>query len=347
MGRMSENRDTLFRQWTMLRRIPRYPQTVSTRQMAEYLADEDFQVAGRTVERDLDKLSIAFGYASEEHGRSNHWFWPSDFGGIDIPGLEPNTALAFNLAELHLKDLLPPSTLDLLAPYFDRARAVLDNAPGQSLVHWRDKIRVIGTGPQLAPAKIDDAIQRQIYDALLHETRVNIVYEPRSGDAPRNYEFSPLGLVSRHGVLYLVGPLWEYDNVVQLALHRIHAVENAEAPVHRPADFKLSDYVETEQGFSYPTGGGEIALVVHMDKAAAQHLIERPLSEDQQIEPLDNTAVRLSATVLDTDELTWWLLGFGSSVEVKEPHDVRERLRSVLETALGNYALERSNRLSV
>lgn len=69
--------------------------------MAEYLAHEDLQVAGRAVERDLDKLSVASGYASEERGRSNHWFWPSDFSGISIPSLEPNTALTFNLAELH------------------------------------------------------------------------------------------------------------------------------------------------------------------------------------------------------------------------------------------------------
>ncbi|GAB3679002.1 helix-turn-helix transcriptional regulator [Salinisphaera aquimarina] len=334
---MPDNRDTLFRQWAMLRHIPRYPQTVSTRQIVDYLAQEDFSVTNRTVERDLDKLSAIFGYSSEEHGRSNHWFWPGNFGGIDIPGLEPNTALAFNLAELHLKDLLPPSTLDLLAPYFERARNVLDVTPGRSLINWRDKIKVIGTGPQLAAPVIDSDIQRVMYNALLHERRVDIQYQPRTDSSTKEYQFSPLGLVSRQGVLYLVGPLWEYENVVQLALHRIKIADPIDASSHRPTGFDLASYVSHAREFSYPTGEGYIDMVIAMDERAALHLLERPLSPGQHAETQTDGRIRLAATVLDTDELTWWLLGFGAAAEVLAPRSLRDRVQAALETAISAY----------
>jgi predicted DNA-binding transcriptional regulator YafY len=334
---MTDNRDTLFRQWSMLRRIPRHPRWITTRQLVTYLEDEAFPVTARTVERDLSKLSTQFGYTCDEAGVGYRWFWPAGFRPIEIPGLEPSTALAFNLAERHLQSLLPPSTLDLLAPYFERARTVLDDLPHKPLSHWRDKVHVIGIGPELAPASTDPSVQRTVYAALLEEKQVTVTYEPRGQARTRQYEFSPLALVSRQGVLYLVGPLWAYDNVVQLALHRIRSAKMTDTTIHRPAGFEIETYIRDAGGFSYPTGSGTIPLELSLDRTAAVHLAERPLSDDQTIEDLDANRVRLAATVLDTDELTWWLLGFGNAVEVTGPSSVRQRLAEALDAARAQY----------
>ncbi|WP_184999827.1 helix-turn-helix transcriptional regulator [Salinisphaera japonica] len=331
--------DTVFRQWTMLRHIPRAPQRVTTSALVTRLADEGFGVTPRTVERDLDKLATLFGYTCDTEGRTNHWYWPKNFGAVEIPGLEPNTALAFRLAEQHLSRLLPPATLDLLTPYFERARNVLDADSQKPLTHWQNKIRVIGHGPQLAAPTLDTDIQRTMYDALLHERRVTVDYAPRSDDAGRikQYEFSPLGLVSRDGMLYLVGPLWEYDNVVQLALHRVKTLEPVDKSVYRPADFNLDDYIHAEGGFNYPTGEGTVELVLHANEATGAHLAERPISDDQTITGRANS-VEIRASVLDTDALMWWLLGLGDGIEVLKPERLRRRIIDTLETTLAQYS---------
>lgn len=331
--------DTVFRQWTMLRHIPRAPQRVQTGTLAQRLIDEGFSVTPRTVERDLDKLAALFGYTCDTEGRTNHWYWPKEFGAIEIPGLEPNTALAFSLAEQHLSRLLPPATLDLLTPYFERARHVLDTDSQKPLTHWQNKIRVIGQGPQLAAPTVDTAIQRTMYHALLHERRVAVDYAPRSDDAGRikHYEFSPLGLVSRDGMLYLVGPLWEYNNVVQLALHRVKTLEPKDLPVFRPAGFNLDDYIHAEGGFNYPTGQGTVELVLHACEATAAHLAERPISDDQTITSAPR-GMEIRASVLDTDALMWWLLGLGNGIEVLKPERLRRRIIDTLETTLAQYS---------
>ncbi|MES1936766.1 transcriptional regulator [Salinisphaera hydrothermalis C27AD] len=329
--------DTLFRQWTMLRYIPRQPRRIKTSELTAKLVGEGFDISARTVERDLDKLSSAFGYTADTEGRTHYWYWPADFKAIDIPGLEPNTALAFNLAERHLTNLLPPATLDLLSPYFQRAREVLDTDTRQPLHHWADKIRAIGSGPQLASPAIDTVIQRVMYTALLHEKRVTIQYVPRNEAGPKEYEFSPLGLVSREGVLYFVGPLWTYENVVQLALHRIQAVTPRDLSAHRPEGFDLDEYIEREKGFSYPTGAGTIALEIEMDHHVAQHLDERPLSRDQKIAGIPDGRVSVSASVTDTDDLIWWLLGLGDSIKVIKPTRLRDRIVEALQQTLAQY----------
>ncbi|MGB7755487.1 MAG: WYL domain-containing protein [Salinisphaera sp.] len=329
--------DTLFRQWTMLRHIPRQPRRIKTSELAARLIDEGFDITARTVERDLDKLSSAFGYTSDTEGRTNYWYWPTGFNAIDIPGLEPNTALAFNLAEQHLANLLPPATLDLLSPYFQRARAVLDADTRRPLHHWADKIRAVGSGPQLAAPTIDTRIQRAMYAALLHEKRVAIQYAPRGDGGLKDYEFSPLGLVSRDGVLYFVGPLWAYENVVQLALHRIQAITPLELNAHHPQGFDLDEYIKTEKGFSYPTGAGTIALEIEMDRHVAQHLAERPLGQDQEMTDTPEGRVSVAASVTDTDDLHWWLLGLGESIEVIKPARLRNRVIGALNQALAQY----------
>ena len=61
-------------------------------------------------------------------------------------------------------------------------------------------------------------------------------------------------------------------------------------------------------------------------RAAAAHLYETPLSEDQVIEEMEGGYVIITATVRDTAQLDWWLSGFGSMVEVQEPPELRRRM---------------------
>ncbi|MDT0636296.1 helix-turn-helix transcriptional regulator [Spectribacter hydrogenooxidans] len=311
---------------------------MSTRQVIEHLRNEGFEVTPRTVERDLDKLSAIFGYTVEQDGRQNLWFWPADFGTMDVPGLNPSTAIAFSLARGHLTELLPPGTSALLEPYFRRAEEVLDGASSSKLGSWRDKVRAVGVGPFLTPASTSPEIQQTAYEALLHERRLLLDYQPRGESKSKTYEFSPLALVSRQGVLYLVGPFWDYNNPVQVTLHRITSASLLETSIHKPSGFDIDRYIGDAGGFNYPTGGGTISVELLFEPETAQHLEERPLSTDQRLSEDDNGRVRLTATVLETDDLIWWILGFGAKVEVKKPRRLRQRVSSALAEAAAQYS---------
>ena len=50
------------------------------------------------------------------------------------------------------------------------------------------------------------------------------------------------------------------------------------------------------------------------------------LAADQVVEEADDDHFRLTATVNDTAQLRWWLLSFGSKVEVLEPVGLREEM---------------------
>lgn len=251
--------------------------------------------------------------------------------------MDASTALAFSLAEKHLSHLIPPSTLDLLNSYFQRANEILDAMPRTMLSGWRDKVHVIGVGPQLKLPVTQKHVQRLVYEALLEERRLDVVYKPRGRTACKQYEFSPLALVSRQGVHYLVGPLWVYDDVIQLALHRMQDVSKTKKAVHVPTRFDIKRYIKEEGEFSYPTGHGRIKLEALFDRSVATHLKERPISPSQTVSDNDSHWVRLRATVLDTKELTWWLLGFGPNVQITSPAGLKRRIARLTRKAADLY----------
>jgi predicted DNA-binding transcriptional regulator YafY len=51
--------------------------------------------------------------------------------------------------------------------------------------------------------------------------------------------------------------------------------------------------------------------------------------------------MRLSASVRETAELTWWLLGFGDQVEVVAPKRLRASLAETARSMCARYADER------
>jgi len=51
------------------------------------------------------------------------------------------------------------------------------------------------------------------------------------------------------------------------------------------------------------------------------------MHDDQQIKKCDDGSYLLETTAQDTNELRWWLLGFGSGVEVLQPTNLREEFK--------------------
>ena len=75
--------------------------------------------------------------------------------------------------------------------------------------------------------------------------------------------------------------------------------------------FDLKKY-DDDGRFGYGVGN-RIKLTICIDKEAGFHLLESKLSADQEVKDLDDV-YEISATVVDSDMLDWWLRGFGDSI---------------------------------
>ena len=101
-----------------------------------------------------------------------------------------------------------------------------------------------------------------------------------------------------------------------------------DAPARRPERFDLRKYIKEDAAFAYPVTKGHIRLEARFEKAAAHHLQESRLSRDQEYENDGDDHAIVRATVPDSSEIRWWLLGFGQQVEVLKPEGLREEFAS-------------------
>jgi len=320
---MPSNSETLLRQWQMLRSIPRYPAKITAASLKEKLDAEGYRVAKRTVERDLQELSLAFPLMLDNRSKPYGWSWQKDAPAFDLPGLGNNEALTLTLVEQHLQQLMPASTLDVLAPYFKAAHQHLASLPkAKHMLGWPDKVRSVVPMQPLLPPRIIPEIQRIISEALLSDRQLQISYRPR-GKKSAKYRIHPLALVQRGPLLYLYVRMFDYEDTRILALHRITLAEMLPETTQYPPNFNLDN--EIAQGrFSFGDGT-RIQLKAKFDGDSGVHLYETPLSQDQVIEELPE-GMFITATVADTPQLAWWLLALGASVEVLEPTSLREKI---------------------
>lgn len=326
------SRSALQRQWLLLQIIPRHRQ-ITIGELHEAVIDRGFQVSRRTIERDMEELELLFMLKPNKSSRPYGWRWDPLAKVLDIPGMDPPTALSFKLVEQHLERLMPRSSLQHLGAHFARAHEILEQSDGP-LRSWTEKIRVIPRGQRLLEPVLQAEVLDGVYQALLEERQFKVRYRTKSGEE-KSYLVHPLGLVLRDQLAYLVCTLFDYDDILQLVLHRMQAVELLDEAAVQPAEFNLQAYIEANH-FDYPEDG-QIDLQALFDPAAAQHLTETPLSEDQQLQKVADGRVRLSATVANTQQLRWWLLGFGDQVEVVAPASLRSTFAEIARRSAARY----------
>ncbi len=335
---MQQSPDTLNRQWIMLQKIPSEPHRITVSDLKKHLMNEGYNVTARTIQRDLIKLSGKgmFTLISETEGRKNFWSWMRHSPIVQLPGMDPVTALAFQMTKSYLQPILPQATLEILTPYFTRATEILDS--GQSaLKAWPEKVAVIDKGPVLIKPNINPHIQNTLYQALLEEKQIKASYKKRYATTAANYILNPLAVVNKDGVIYLVCTLWSYTDIKQFALHRFTDAELLNEDINQPSGFNLQDYIETEHQFSYPLSSEPIKLKVLFTAASVEHLSETPLTENQTLSRQADGRILLAATVLDTEELRWWLSAFSSNAEVIEPIELKQYFINELNLMQAQY----------
>jgi len=305
----------------------------------DYLDPDDCKpgTGQKRLQRDLAALEDLFGSSvviKAREVKSRPLYWKS--AALKLPGLDAHTALAFKVAGELLRRLLPPPTYERLAEHFTAGERTL--AQLTRIEDWHNKVAVVPRGqPMLAPA-VDIVLQERIQQALFEGRQLRLGYRKKWDTAPTYYDgLSPAGLLVRGNISYLIAFKPKDEQPRQFALHRVLSAEKLYSDSEVPAGFSVEQYVKLgEPGVRLSAQTIELRLQITFD--AAEHLRETPLSADQRLgEAGIGDRLLLTATLAWTQELEWWLLGMGSSVEVLEPIDLRDEIARQHEEAARRY----------
>ncbi len=297
----------------LLRRIPRNHK-VTAHELHQQLRNIGIDRDIRSIQRQLESLSEHFDIERDDRNKPYGYRWKEQSNGLSLPILSKQETLLLALAEDQLSKFLPASLINSMDGFFQQARYNLgSNQEKQLEREWLSKVRVVSTTQPLLPPKIREEVFEEISNALYANQWLKVTYGNRFEELKENKEIMPLGLAQQGPRLYLVCRFKGYDNERSLAIHRIHTAKASTRTFNRPKDFDLEEYDNNGQfGFG---DGKMIKLSFKVSHGAGSHLKETPLSTDQSIEEIDDDWLRVTATVVDTAQLDWWLRGFGDGVD--------------------------------
>jgi predicted DNA-binding transcriptional regulator YafY len=311
MSKRPDSLEALQISHELLRRIPK-GRTVTASELHQQLAEAGFERDMRTIQRQLETLSEFYeDIDRDDTSKPFRYCWKERSKGLMLPTLSTQESLLLMLAEQQLRSLLPARLMKSMEGFFAQAHSDLESkATGQLDREWLEKVRVVSTSQPLLPPKIDPTVFEQVSNALYGNNWLDVDYKNAAGKRI-SARVMPLGLAQQGPRMYLVCRFDGYDNERSLALHRILSARASAFTFTRPKDFDLKQF-DDDGRFGY--GNGEhIRLCFRIKKEAGFHLLESPLSADQQVVELDD-AYEITATVVDTAILEWWLRGFGESV---------------------------------
>lgn len=320
--------------------IPRYPRKIETATIESLMKDQGIEIHRRSIQRDLEKLSDIFPLSCDDGNKPFGWSWMAEAPAFDIPTMSPPAALAYRMIGEFMSGMFPKEIFKQLTPHFNHAETILNQTDKGTLKNWPTKVRTISRTQPLLPPDISADVFSVVSDSLLEGNCFQATYLRRGQTQLVDWTVNPLGLVLHDRLITLVCTMGNYSEMKDIRtmhLHRIQTAQRVDKVAIVPEGFNLDEYIATG-AFGYRNGDGTISLKAIFEKDATIHLEETPLSNDQQLTAQSDGNVLVEATVPDTGQLRWWLLGFGGRIEVLEPQMLRDELKEHATKMMTRYA---------
>jgi predicted DNA-binding transcriptional regulator YafY len=303
------------------------------RMSARQLAGE-FEVSERTILRDIDQLSAAGVPVYAERGRSGG-FQLMDGYRTKLTGMTPSEAEALFLAglpgpaaQLGLSDLLQAARLKLLAAL------PAGVAPSAERIAQRFHLDPEGwfRAPEPLPAL------KVVAEALWSGRQLSLVYRP-AGEDPRARRLSPLGLVLKGGVWYLVALAGR-----TIRTYRVANVEDAtvlDTEAERPAGFDLpAHWAQASRAYElgYYRGEAQVRLSprgLRLLAPLGPHVVEAARASAGP--PDAEGWTHCSLPIESPDDGVRELMRLGAEVEVVGPPALRARMLETLAAIGARY----------
>ena len=328
--------DTALRYLEMLQLIPRFPHAINTAELKDKLTELGYEINVRSIQRDLEKLSVSFPLIADESVRPYRWSFDAGASARMLPTLDMSTAITFELARAYLSPILPNRVMQHLEPHFREAHAVLKRN-GNPLAHWPEKIRLISRGLGNNRPDIDAEVLEIVTQALLDEHQCRMTYCARNWKQPENITVHPLGLVFRDPNTYLIATIDGREGVRQLVMHRVSSVQALPDRINKPQGFELHGFIDSGAMHVLRTQES-VDLLLRCDKPVLSHLLETPLAENQQVVNETETNFEVRVKLADSQDLRWWLLAQSAHLDILKPKWLRNEISERLNSAWYRHA---------
>jgi predicted DNA-binding transcriptional regulator YafY len=313
--------DQITRQWHLLRRLEN-SRGLTLSELVEAVPD-DYPKNARTVRRDLEALeTVGFPLVTDRHNGQTRWRLIEGFRNIPALGFSATELMALTFSRNLLRPLEGTEIQSALNSALNKVASALP-PQGHEYVRALDNLFSIGLGPHKnyqQHRKTVDLITQAIDKTRTAQMR----YFSASRNTTTRREVDPYRLWYASGGLYLIAYDHHRKDVRMFAVERIRSITLTDHPYQMPLGFEVEEYVHDAL---MVMRGRRIDIELLFSKRAAAWVKDKLWHPSQATSLLKDGRLRMALKVADTDELTGWILSFGSQVRVIGPEALSQRVK--------------------
>ena len=287
---------------------------------------EEFEITGRTAQRDIEFMRDRFNAPLEYDFRRRGYHYADD--SFEIPGHWISEANVLSLAlAVRLASAIPdPALKDDLCRLIDRVTGATGKKGTSCLNRVIEKISV----KNIEYAKVDSETFRQTVEALFEDRALRIAYHSPHTSETSTRTIQPLHLMHYMGSWYLLAWCANKREIRDFALSRIRTIEPAAETISLPADLPpIKEY--TRRHFGIMQGDETIAVALRFSPKVSPLLTEQIWHPQQKATKDPDGSLLLEFPAADFRELVKIILSHGAEVQVVEPQELRMLVRQEID----------------
>jgi predicted DNA-binding transcriptional regulator YafY len=176
-----------------------------------------------------------------------------------------------------------------------------------------------------------------LIEAVLRKRRCVVEYRTPSRLESKTYDFDPYRLLFVGGGLYVVGRVPKHAGTVTLAIDRLLSVMLSKTEFEVEPTFDPQKCRQDAFGVSWQD---PVDIVLRFRTDQAPYVRERVWHPSQRLIDLPDGGVQLSFRAGGPFEIRRWILGWGDTVEVVSPKELRDELGQILGAAVSIYQFD-------
>ncbi len=174
-----------------------------------------------------------------------------------------------------------------------------------------------------------------VFKAVRNKKTLEFGYRSISKQNYSFREFDPYNVLCQKGNWYVIGYCHRHNDIMVYALSRMNNVKESKDTFEIKADFDLNEHIDPDLGIwnnKFPPVKIELLFTPDINT----YILERSWHINQTCRQNEDGSVYLSFTSNQLQETLYWVLHFGSSVQVLNPPELKEMVKNEIQKMWAN-----------
>ena len=288
----------------------------------------ELEVSTKSIQRDLefmrDRLNLPLEYSHAHNG----YLYTEEVSSFPTLQITEGELFALLVAEKALQQYRGTHFEKPLLSAFKKMAASLPDTVSLNLAEWQQTISFRTSAEPVLNLEIFDALAR----ATARHQQLELDYRKPGRAQVERRLIDPYHLANINGEWFLFAFDQLRKDIRTFVPARIQAVRPTGLTFERPHKFSLEKRLR--DSFGVHSGQGEFEVVLHFNHLVADYIREKRWHPSQTLRELKGGDLELRLKLSSLVEIQRWVLGWGGSVRVLRPPELKQAVQAAAQQIL-------------